>query len=627
MDKNFAEIVPLLKLPKSLGVFDYAIPPELKNLQIGQLVKIPWRQQKIVGLVINLKATTEFKQTKELIEVINYFPALSANYLKFLTWFKNYYLISWPTALKTALPEIKHTKILKIKTYPDFKNNLPGEIFNLSKNLTGSNKFFWQTSAELITRHLAWQEAIKQTIAKNKQVLIIVPSALALAKVIPWYQKKFADKLAIINSQTASGQHTALWQKIFNQEVQVILGTRLAVFSPFDRLGLIIIDNSQNQSLKQWDLNPRYETKTLIEKIAELTNAKIIYSDLYPDLNLQQQIIEQKIKLITEPQPIITTASELVDLKEQRAFRNYSLFGDELLKNLANCLTQKTQAILFINKRGLASNLVCRDCGYIAKCSSCQQVLTLHEAVKNQADLFCHYCGQKSFSPSNCPKCHGTNLKSTGAGTQKVQQELSQQFPTAKILRLDADTNQLAQNNKTLLVDWLNHKYDFLVATQALLDFALPQVATTAVINAESLLNQSDFNAAEKTFYLINFIRSLANKKFFLQTYNPENEVIKYSYSGDWENFSREQLALRKEFNYPPFWQYLRLISTPDQKNLLKSKAEKIQQELNQISGLQVFAPERIYDHFWRWQIIIKKTNSSFLTSQLIDDDWLLDID
>lgn len=612
----YCEITFSQKFPKSIGIFDYEIPTALQSkIKVGQLVNIPFRNSIKEGVVIKIKKTAiADKKIKQIQEIVDTDPILTTEQIELAEWMAGYYFVSLGTIIKTMLPHIPKKK-------RDFKR----QNFEHDIKKTGNNPHFQsilkdkKTSLFYLSDSYDDKVSLLVAICKNtkKQVLIIFPTISDIEQFMKYLPKNIYDQSVVINNSLNKTQYYDAWKKIINNQIKIIIGTKLALFTPLIKLEILILDQVSNQNHKQADQNPRYDSRKVIDKISKIFNTKLLLIGPVPTINNYKQIIDKKTTLIGNNDS--TKDVEIIDMKQEQLKRNFSIFSDKLLISLTNTLKKNNKVFLFINKRGTSSSVICKDCGKTMVCDECNQPLTYHE---KKDSLYCHQCNKKFELPPFCPNCHGPNFKFIGTGTQKVELEINKVFGNKKIIRIDQD------NKDTInLMD-----YDIIIGTE----FALPRldwdkISLVGVISADLLLYLPDYGSTERTWHLLNKLINLAKCPIYIQTYNTENLALKYL-NKNYKNFYETELAERKEHGYPPYTEIIKLIYSDEDKNKCLAETKKIYQKIKsdsfEVSIITPLSP--FIRNQWRMYLILKIKPS--LTSQdikeimgKIPDNWIID--
>lgn len=423
-------------------------------------------------------------------------------------------------------------------------------------------------------------QLIEDMIKKGKQSIVLVPEISLTPQTVERFIGRFGNKVAVFHSKLSPGERFDEWRKIKEGKVDIVVGARSAVFSPFKNLGLIIIDEEHETSYKS-SMNPKYDTLEVAEKRCEIEDAILILGSATPSIKTYYRARKNEIKLLTLSYRVNNKEMpkvEIVDMKEELNKGNRSIFSEKLYKELKNSLLNNKQIMIFINRRGFSSFVSCRKCGFVVKCKNCDISMTYH---KNNDLLRCHYCGLAAKLPKICPECGSKYIKHFGIGTQKVEELLKNEFPFAKIARMDVDTTSKKGSHEKILDDFKNKRIDILVGTQMItkgLDF--PNVTLVGIIAADMSLNLPDYNSNERTFQLITQVSGRAGRgmhkgKVILQTYEPNHFSLQNAKNHDYINFYKNEIILRKEFNYPPFSNIINIIGISENKIKLEEDIKK----------------------------------------------------
>jgi primosomal protein N' (replication factor Y) len=401
-----------------------------------------------------------------------------------------------------------------------------------------------------------YMEMIAHVISRGKQVILLIPEIALTYQTVRRFYERFGDRVSILNSKLSQGERYDQSVRARNGEIDIIIGPRSALFTPFQRLGLIIIDEEHENSYKS-ETTPKYHAAWVARKRAQLTGSSLVLGSATPSLESYFMAKQGEMKLYTltkrakEAQPPLVW---VVDLREELKNKNKSIFSNKLKELITDRLSKKEQIMLFINRRGYAGFVSCRSCGYVMKCPHCDVSLTTH----NNGRLICHYCGHEEQQPSVCPSCNSKYIAAFGTGTQKVEELVRKEFPTARVLRMDTDTTKNKGGHEAILTAFSEHKADILVGTQMIVkghDF--PKVTLVGIIAADLSLYTGDFRASERTFELLCQAAGRAGRdtlpgEVVIQTYHPEHYSITAAAEGDYEAFYQQELMYRRLMQYPP---------------------------------------------------------------------------
>lgn len=460
-------------------------------------------------------------------------------------------------------------------------------------------------------------QCIKEILQKGKRALLLVPEISLTPQMSAIFYKRFPGKVAILHSRLSLGARSDEWFRIYENDAKVIIGARSAVFAPIDDLGIIIIDEEHEGSYKQFDY-PYYDARKVAEIRAKNQNAMLVLGSATPSVESYYKAVQGKY-LLTKLTKRVSGQSlpqiEAVDMRQEMKAGHYSIFSRQLLKEIKMTLSRNKQIILFLNRRGHSTFVLCRDCGFVLKCPYCDISLTYHF---NDRMTKCHYCGYQIPAPDICPKCKSRKIRYFGVGTQKVEQEVKKWFPNIKTLRVDSDsTSQKGVLEKTM-ASFRRGEAHVLVGTQSVakgLDF--PNVALVGVINADTALNMPDFRSEERTFQLITQVAGRAGRghfpgKVYVQTYNPESFSITTACNFDISGFYNKEMQNRFNAKFPPFCHLLNIIFTGPREEIIEKEASKIKKSIRdlQLNDIKIYGPApapkaRIRDNF-RYNILVK---------------------
>lgn len=420
-------------------------------------------------------------------------------------------------------------------------------------------------------------QAISKALAKGKTALLLVPEISLTPQTVARVRGRFGRKVAVLHSGLSSGERYDEWRRIDRGEAQVVVGARSAVFAPLRNIGIIIMDEEHEGSYKQDD-NPRYHAREVAKWRAAYHHAPLLLGSATPSLESYARAVAGNYQLLRLPkrinhQPL--PPINVVDMRPEVQSRGETNFSQQLLQLLADRLNKHEQSILMLNRRGFSSFMMCRRCGFVLKCPNCDISLTLH---MDSRTMKCHYCGHEEPIPQECPQCHSRQIRYYGTGTEKVAAELKQLLPAAKVIRMDVDTTRRKGMHAKLLRDFGEGKADILLGTQMIakgLDF--PNVTLVGVLNADTGLDIPDFRASERTFDLLSQVSGRAGRgqkagQVIIQTFNPDNYVIRLAQQHDYAGFFAREMNLRKLAGYPPYYYTIKIMTShPEEKEAAKA--------------------------------------------------------
>lgn len=402
-------------------------------------------------------------------------------------------------------------------------------------------------------------QTIEEVLNLNRQAMMLVPEIALTPQMVLRFKRRFGDEVAVLHSGLSKGERYDEWQKIRDGKARVSVGARSSVFAPFKNLGMIIIDEEHESSYKQEDY-PRYHARDIAQWRSEYHQCPLILGSATPSLESFARAEKGVYELLSLPNRVNQQALpevEIVDMREELNSGNRSMFSNQLRDAIQQRLDNQEQIVLFLNRRGYASFMLCRDCGHVTQCPNCDISLTYH---KSTDQLKCHYCGHQEVPPNQCPNCESEHIRQMGTGTQRVEELLQEVFQEARIIRMDVDTTSRKGAHEKLLNDFGSGKGDILLGTQMIakgLDF--PNITLVGVLNADTMLNLPDFRASERTYQLLTQVAGRAGRhekegQVLIQTYNPDHYAIKDVQENDYTAFFQKEMNYRKIGKYPPYF-------------------------------------------------------------------------
>ncbi|MBO8125974.1 MAG: primosomal protein N' [Firmicutes bacterium] len=442
-----------------------------------------------------------------------------------------------------------------------------------------------------------YKRAALACLKQGKSAIILVPEISLTPQMASEFSRLFGDKVAVLHSRLSAGERFDQWNKIRSGEARVVLGARSAVFAPVSDLGLVVVDEMHESSYKQGDA-PYYHAVDAAEILAKICGAVLVLGSATPDVARYYRAGQGEYHLHTLTKRVgggRLPEVRICDMRQELKAGNRSIFSRELYQRMKVAFTRGEQVILFLNRRGYASFLLCRSCGHVIKCPNCQVSMTVHKA---RPRLSCHYCEAEAPLPTRCPTCGSSYIRDFGVGTERVEREVRRLFPGVSVARLDSDATTQKGKVGKILSAFRRGEISVLVGTQMVakgLDF--PNVTLVGVIAADITLNLPDYTSAERTFQLVSQVAGRAGRgnkpgSVVVQSYNPEHYSIQAAARHDYEAFYQEELAYRRRLNYPPFYDMLLVsISSPDDQAALKA-GEKLEAVLRgRLSQSAVISP------------------------------------
>jgi primosomal protein N' (replication factor Y) len=513
--------------------------------------------------------------------------------------------------------------------------------------------------------------AVSDTLAAGRRAIVLVPEISLTAQTVRRFEARFPGQVAVMHSQLSLGQRYAVWDRVRSGEADVLIGPRGALFAPMSRLGLIVLDEAHDGSYKQSEPIPlpAYHARDVALALGRFTGASVILGSATPDLETYYQATQGAYQLLELSQRILSPLQatggrvhpepgrgwrsdlppvRIVDLRQELRAGNRSIFSRALQDALRQTLARGEQAILFLNRRGAATFVLCRDCGYIARCPNCEVPLTYHHPLASvgqvpAADwLICHHCNHREPDPDRCPNCGGQRIRHFGLGTQRVEKTVRELLPGARLLRWDQDTAS-GLDHERYLQDFVEHRADVLVGTQMIAKgLDLPLVTLVGVISADTALHLPDFRAAERTFQLLTQVagragRSRLGGRVIVQSYTPEHYAIQAASRHDFAGFYRQELAYRRQLGYPPFSRLVALRYADEDPYCCQSEARRLGRwlaaEIHRMGlAATLIGPAPCFfgrvQGRYRWQILIRGANPlPLLQNVALPWGWLVDVD
>lgn len=651
--------------------FSYIIPDTLKsNIKIGQSVSVPFGRRKeslkayIVGFSDYLE---EGIKAKEIDEIIESTPLFSLEYLKLLEWVASYYFCDIQTVLNTALPQKFFEKNVKKYRKPK-KENI---VYDVEKQIKNHKLSKAQEKVYEEIRHVnsktsliygitgsgkteIYFKLIEDVIKQGKNVIFLAPEIALVSQLTMRTIEHFgSDSVAIWHSSITEAEKYETWKKLRNNEIKILFGARSAVFAPIQNLGLIIIDEEHDSSYKQTMPNPRYNAKDVAKKLTELYDCKLILGSATPSVESYYEAIntnslftlKERYNNAKLPKVVV------VDMKQERAEKNYSLFSRTLVKSTKEAIEKGEQVIFLINRRGFSSYTQCMECGEVIMCEKCAIPLIYHSQTNSYK---CHYCNYEKNGDITCPKCGSTALENFGVGSQKVEVVAREFFPDYRIERLDSDSLSKKNEHIEILKKFQNKEIDILIGTQMIAKgLDNKNVTLVGVINADLSFNLPDYRSSERGFSILTQVAGRSGRgekegKVIFQTYNSNNSFLINAKEQNYENFYEKESSLRYELDYPPYSKMIRIILSSKNEHRAEKAALEIEfhltdfvKKLSLDETVEVLGPvecviKKIKEEF-RYNIIVKnkigqmghRTVLRFLKSVNLPDDikMVVDID
>ena len=468
-------------------------------------------------------------------------------------------------------------------------------------------------------------QAVQQALALGRTALVLVPEIALASQLEAHFYSRFGAQLAVLHSGLSDGERLDQWQGVLDATARVVLGARSAVFAPLENVGVIIVDEEHEPAYKQDD-GLRYHGRDLAVLRAQLAGCPVVLGSATPSVVSYHHCVEKKYTLLTmakrvAEQPLPTV--EIVDLATVKRSRPDLVFSDPLITALGETLEQGQQSLLFVNRRGFSSSMLCRDCGHILQCKHCQVSLTLH---RGKQTLLCHYCGFRQHPSTLCPACGSTRMAGVGIGSERIEQEVQQLFPEARVARLDSDTTTNRKHYLAVLKAVRAQQVDILIGTQMIAKgLHFPHITLVGVVWADSGLAMADYKAAERTFSLLSQVTGRAGRgqdlgRVIIQTYQPHHYAVHLSQHHDYPSFYQREVAARQPLGYPPFSRLVNIRFSGIDEGKVQAAAEAVRAFLLQhpwAGQVDILGPApaplmKIKDRI-RWQLLLKGRSPAVL--------------
>lgn len=645
------------------GLFDYAVPEGLNDIiEVGQRVRVPFGKRSVTGFVYALGAGPAVLELKPIEAVIEAEPLLPRVLLELAGFVASHYLVPIDEVIRAIVPP-RVRAIVKRPGKPRRQSRILQRAASHISSPEIALEPAQRAARDRIAVALARQESdafllhgvtasgktevylslIDQVLEGGGQALVLVPDIALTPQTISRYAARFGGRLAVLHSGLTEAERANEWWKSRRGDAEIVVGARAAVFAPLSRLRLIVIDEEEASSFKQ-ERMPRYHVPTVARRLAARTGSVLILGSATPSVATYAAAVSGRDHLLELPyraQGRALPPVTVVDMRQEIHAQRFSPLSRPLQQAIHESLDRREQAILFLNRRGAATFVLCRDCGQARECSHCSVALVYHAALDR---LQCHYCGSSEPMPRRCPACGSRYIKSFGIGTERVEQEVRSLFPAARVVRLDRDVMKTAEAADLVFDKMVSGEADILVGTQVVAKgLDLPRVTSVGVVNADTSLHFPDYRSSERTFSLLTQVagragRGSGDSRVFIQTYTPDHPAVRHARYHDYRGFYREELEVRRAFRFPPFAELIVSTYTHRDESRARREATAVAEELRATIGLlnlgdiEVLGPSpafvyRLKDEF-RFEVTLKGSNLHRLAERLPRGrGWILDVD
>ena len=587
-------------------VLHYAVPPHLSDrLQVGQRLVVPLGRSRTTGYLVGFARESPVSPVREIQDLLDEVPLLTPDLMALARWMAGYYRAPLGQVLRAMLPgSLRAGK--RRGSAADAAGEGPGGALEPELPLTPEQR---RALEEILAASGRFRtlllhgvtgsgktEVYLQAIARlprDAGAVVLVPEIALTPQLVERFTRRFGKRVAVLHSRLTPRERFAQWQRIAGGEVRVAVGARSAVFAPFPRLGLVVVDEEQDPSYKQEE-GIRYHARDVAVVRGKLARAVVVLGSATPSLESFTHARAGKYAYAALPARIAGAALpavRVVDLRREPPAPGGGappVLSRALRDAVAARLEQGQQVLLFLNRRGHATLLLCRDCGWTQRCPHCSIPLTVHQGGRH---LDCHYCGFGTSPPEVCPGCRGVRIETLGLGTERIEAEVRALFPHATLARMDRDTTRRTGAYDRLIRGVAEGRIQVLVGTQMVAKgHHFPGVSLVGVVLAEAGLHLPDFRAAERTFQLLTQVAGRAGRgavpgEVIVQTYNPEHYSLLHAQRHDYEGFYREECTYRRELGFPPFSRMARLVLRGPKAERVRALAGKLGAVLAETAG------------------------------------------
>lgn len=623
-----ANIIPATKTRGDNEIFSYSIPADLaEQIVIGSIVNVPFGKNLILGVVKSIEeaSNTPSKYTVKNIASIASPVIIPTSYLDLAQWISDYYLCSIGEAISMFTPNIMKRPKKADEAQISISDHLPIALTDeqekayqsLNKSLEGKEKkpalLYGVTGSGKTEVYLKLAEDV---IKSGKQVIVLVPEIILTPQTIERFEKVFGKLVTVTHHNLSKSEKYQCYMDFYTGAKPIIVGPRSALLVPSDKIGLIIVDEEQEDSYKQ-EQNPRYHAVQLAEELAKRCDALLLLGSATPRIEIYHRAKEGKYDLLTLENRYKKTSlppATIVNLKNEIKLGNFSSISETLQVEIKKALDEKRQILLFLNRRGSATFVSCRDCGHVMQCKKCSIPLIYHTNERDHK-LSCHHCSYEENVPEKCPSCGSLKIKFFGAGIDKVTLEARNFFPDARIVKIDSTTVKNRADYENIYQKLKKHEVDIVIGTQMIAKgLDIPGVDLVGIISADTGLHLPFYRSSEKSFQILTQVSGRSGRrenmgKTIIQTYWPDANPIICASKHDFEKYYKSEIVDRMTFGYPPFTHLVRVIADDTKEEKAKSAIKSLAKDLTE-KQINFIGPGKCFYHKlnerFRYHIIIK---------------------
>ncbi len=624
----FAEVV--LNVPLH-STFFYIIPQAFQDQNLPlKRINVHFGRREEIAFVLRIVKEEDLpvevknlKIIKEIDSIIDNVAIFTEDLLHLGEQVAEYYHAPIGEVIFTMLPPLKEEKPFKNPYISRSKSFTPNEeqqvAFEQMKTHVGTNATFLLQGVTGSGKTEVYKLLAKECLSQGKGGIILVPEIALTDQTLRRFSEEFGSNIALFHSKLSPAERVSEWFRVLKGEASLVIGPRSAIFAPLKNLGLIIIDEEHDPSYKAMD-SPRYHARGVAFMRSKKEDALLVFGSATPSVESRYAVEKGIVKRVLlnnrfsdTPLPKV----EIVDLKLEKTGNNF--LSETLFKKLIENLANKKQSLIFLNRRGYSPSLLCKDCGFFFRCPNCDIGMTWH---KQEGRVKCRYCDFEDTAPNYCPECGGFDIKDLGHGTEKLEDSLQNLLPSARILRLDLDTARKKQGSEKILKAMRNHEADILVGTQMIAKgHDIANITLVGALFPEIMLSIPDFRASERTFSLLSQAIGRAGRRdtqgqAIIQTYLADHFAVQLAVTQDYEEFYKQEIQMRKDFNYPPFVRMGRIVFRALDEDILIKLNFQLKKAIKKLplkeQGLEVLGPtpcpiERI-NKYYRYHILIKSS-------------------